>query len=144
MKKIKTVNLIAAILVLTVSVMMFLPFWHWDGQSASINGYVWMPSEHTTLEKYLSDTLGYKTNVNEIVRMPALMFLLGWVGVALCLIKMDSAWQMLCTIPFGIFGIIGFFSCDALRLGSAWQLMLILCFAIVILDLIGLLSFRGK
>ena len=45
-----------------------------------------------------------------------------------------------------IFGIIGFLSCDALRLGSTWvlMLMLMLCIAIIVLDLIGLLSFRGK
>lgn len=144
MKKIKTVNLIAALLVLIVSVMMFLPFWHWDGQSASINGYVWMPSEHTALEKHLSDALGYKTDINQIFQIPALMLLFGWAGFALCLIKRDSAWQMICTLPFGIFGIIGFLSCDALRLGSTWVLILMLCIAIIVLDLIGLLSFRGK
>ena len=43
-------------------------------------------------------------------------------------------------------GIVGFLSCDALRLGSTWvlMLMLMLCIAIIVLDLIGLLSFRGK
>lgn len=142
--RMRTVNIIVAVLVLVTSVMMFLPFWHYGDQSVSINSYVWMPSEHAELEKYFVEELGHKTDINQIVRMPALMFLPGWIGVVLCLVKRNNAWHMICTLPFGILGVISFLSCDALRIGSAWWLMMILCFAIILADLIGLLSAQGK
>lgn len=142
--RMQAISMITAVLTLAVSVMMFLPFWHFEEQSISINSYVWKPSEHTDFERSLAEELGHKPDVNQIVRMPALMFLPEWIGIALCLIMRTSAWQMICTLPFGVFGVIGFLSSDALRLGSTWRLMMILCFAIIIADLIDLLSCRGK
>lgn len=136
--RMKTINLIVAALVLVVSVMMFLPFWHYDDVSSSINGYVWMPSDQNGLENYLSQELGYKVDINQVVKTQALMFVLGYVGLALCLVKMDKPWSMFATLPFGVLGIVGYLTCEALRLGSTWWILLALCIAIVAVDVAGL------
>ena len=75
--RLKVTNFVVAALVLVVSAMMFLPFWHYNDASSSINGYVWMPSDQTGLEAYLSDELGYKVDINQVVRTQAFMFPLG-------------------------------------------------------------------
>ena len=142
--RLKVTNFVVAALVLVVSAMMFLPFWHYNDASSSINGYVWMPSDQTGLEVYLSDALGYKVDINQVVRTQAFMFTLGYVGLVLCLIKADKAWSMIATIPFGVLGIIGYLSCEALQLGSAWWVLLALCIAIVVVDVVGLIASKPQ
>lgn len=142
--RLKVTNFVVAALVLAVSVMMFLPFWHYNDTSSSINGYVWMPSDQTGLEAYLSDELGYKVDINQVVCTQAFMFPLGYVGLVLCLIKADKAWSMIATIPFGVLGIIGYLSCEALQLGSAWWVLLALCIAIIVVDVVGLIASKPQ
>lgn len=142
--RLKVTNYVVAALVLVVSAMMFLPFWHYNDASSSINGYVWMPSDQMGLEAYLSDELGYKVDINQVVRTQAFMFPLGYVVLVLCLIKADKAWSMIATIPFGVLGIIGYLSCEALQLGSAWWVLLALCIAIVVVDVVGLIASKPQ
>lgn len=138
--RLRAVNTTMLVLVLLVGLLMCLPFWHYDDQKVSMNGYVWWPYEHASIEAYFQETLGHKTDINSIVRMPALMFLPGLAGVILCLFQRNARWQMIATIPFGLLGVIGFLSSDALRLGSTWWLMLILCIGIAVVDIWELAS----
>lgn len=141
--RLRVTNIIVAVLILAVCLMMFMPFWHYDEESVSINGYVWFPTEHSSLETYLEGELGYKTEINQIIRMPIIMFVTGWIGIFLCFFKLSGAWQMICSLPFGVCGFIGFITCGALRLGNLWWLMMLLCIAVVLVDIVGLiLSFK--
>ena len=85
-----------------------------------------------------------KADINQVVRTQAFMFPLGYVGLVLCLIKADKAWSMIATIPFGVLGIIGYLSCEALQLGSAWWVLLALCIAIVVVDVVGLIASKPQ
>ncbi len=142
--RLRTFNLIVAVLIVVLNVLTFLPFWHCGGESVSISSYVWMPTEHSSLETAMAEELGEKVNVNEIVRMPALMVLPGWIGLALCLIKSDTPLQSIATLPFGVMGLIGYLGCDALRLGSFYWLMAALSAAVIVVDLIGLTALKEK
>lgn len=142
--RLRTFNLIVAVLIVVLNILTFLPFWRCGGESVSINGYVWTPTEHSSLETAMAEELGEKIDINEIVRMPALMVLPGWIGLALCLIKSDSPLQMIATLPFGVLGLIGYLGCDALRLGSFWWLMAALSAAVIAVDLIGLAAMKEK
>lgn len=142
--RLRTINLAVAILIVVINILTFIPFWHCGGESVSINGYVWMPTEHSSLETAMSEELGEKVNINDIVRMPALMVLPGWIGLALCLLQSGNPLQMIATIPFGVMGLIGYLGCDALRLGSFWWLMAALSATVIVLDLIGLAAMKEK
>jgi len=48
-------NLICALLMIILLVLHFAPFWTYgeNGETASIQGYVWFPTDHGALEKYI-------------------------------------------------------------------------------------------
>ena len=51
-------HFIGALAMLLVLVLLFTPFWRFDGQSASINAYVWNPGDQKALETYQSRFTG--------------------------------------------------------------------------------------
>lgn len=88
---------------------------------------------------------GTAGSVSMLVLRVSPWFLLAYlllIPVYLSSLKLErhARWQMIATIPFGLLGVIGFLSSDALRLGSTWWLMLILCIGIAAVDIWELAS----
>lgn len=127
-----TLNIVSSVIMLVLVVMLFTPYWHYgDGQSNSINGYVWMPTECRDLETYFEESLGEPVDLNRFISVPILLLVLGVGGIALNILKSYSAWTCLLSIPYGLIGIFGFLCDDALRLGSIWPLHLVLYIAVL-------------
>ena len=132
-------NYLSALMMLAVVVLLFTPFWHFGegeaAQAVSINSYVWFPGDHAELEVYFQNALGEKTDINQIIVSPILLLVFGALGTVICTLKADNKAVFLLPLAVGIAGICGFATVPALRLGSTWILMLILCITLVCLAL---------
>jgi len=127
-------NLIAAVLLVSLLVLQFMPFWQFgenQEMSASIQGYIWFPTDHKDLEAYFEQETGAKHDINSVLLMPILVLVLGAVGVVLCLMKNDRLWAAAFPTACGAVGLWGYLATAVIKLGVNWGLHLIVCLALV-------------
>ena len=153
------------LVMLAILALMFVPFWTYTGVNedtfepeqkvASINGYLWFPSDHNGLEDAFNeyeegglntlyeicpmnlDENGYVEDVdaNKIGFPIGFQILFGAFGVALCIWMAKSNAGAYLSIACGLAGIYGYLVVPALRMTSAalWISGLVLaCLAIVL------------
>lgn len=140
MDPVTLMNLLSAVLMLFLAVLQFTPYWQFNGQSSSINGYVWFPLDHTDLVNYLTENVG-AFDTNGVVWMPILTLLLALAGI-ICCIKWDDL--PICTaiaVVFGLVGLIGYSSIDIYGISSLCGLHLVLCVLALIAGAIGTILF---
>lgn len=143
MSKTRLFNFICAALMLMLLVLQFTPFWHYGDpeQTVSIQGYVWLPSNHGALEKQLQAELEDSSfTVENIIAMPILVMILGVVGIVFCLIKSENAFISLLPAFAGLIGTWGYLAGAAFHQGRGWGLHLVLC---VIILALGFISVAG-
>ncbi len=132
---------VSAILMVILLVLQFTPFWHYGeaGESCSISGYVWFPSDQKALESWLG-TQAENHDLNSFVGMPILILLLSAVGAVICMIKPDAGAAPLLPAACGLAGIIGYLTTPALKLGAGWAWHLLICIALLALGVYGLMQ----
>lgn len=142
------ISWLCAALMLVMLVLQFLPFWSFTGEagetSCSVNSFVWMPREHPDVTTYLQSTLGEEWTVQKVYAMPALQLVAGALGVAFALIK--PAWPLggICAVFCGGFGLWGYLTNAALKLGGMWGLHLAVSALVFAAGLFCLVSFFWK
>ena len=67
MKKTQTLNFVSVVLMAVYVILLFLPFWSYDGISSSIQSYIWFPGEKAELTAYLTAQLGESYTINNII-----------------------------------------------------------------------------
>ena len=140
MKKTKIWNYVSAVMMLVVLVMQFMPFWHYDGMSTSIQTYIWFPTDQKDLTSYLTAQLGADYNINSIVLAPIVILVSYVAGIVLAVIKGDNPWCKLVPIIGSLVGIWGFLVKPAYHLGSAWVVQLILCIGVAATAVIAMVK----
>lgn len=138
-------NWICALLMIVLLVMQFTPFWHYGeaGESCSISGYVWFPSDQKDLESWLG-TQADGHDLNSFVGMPILVLVLSAVGAVLCLIKPDKGMTTLLPTLCGAVGGIAYLTTPALKLGSGWAWHLLICIALLALGVCSLVQWAKE
>ena len=131
MSKTKVFNYVCAGLTLILLVLQFTPFWNYNGQTASINGFVWLNPQGTEINSWFASQLGAAVNVNSVVITSVLVLLLGAAGVVLCVMKSDIGLMALLPAAASLSGIYAFALKPVFRLGSTWIIQLVLCIAIL-------------
>lgn len=133
MKRTRMINLICIIFMLVLLILQFAPFWHYGepAETASIQGYVWFPTNHKALESYLQTATGNSSlTINNFLLMPIGILFICVSGMILCAMKSGYAYSTIPPFAAGVCGMIGFLSNEGFRLGSTWILQLILCLAL--------------
>lgn len=136
----KVFNYVCAALTLILLVLQFTPFWNYNGQSASINGYVWMNPQDTEIASWFTSQLGTSVNVNSVVISSVLVLLLGAAGAVLCVMKSHINLMALLPAAASLCGIYAFALKPVFRLGSTWIIQLILCIAILAISILTIVS----
>ena len=144
MKKTQTLNFVSVVLMAVYVILLFLPFWSYDGISSSIQSYIWFPGEKADLTAYLTAQLGESYTINNIIWPPILSFVAAVVGVILCAIYNDE--PLMCLIPIvgGLIGAWGYLTTPAFQLGGNWVLHLVVCIAMILIGVLTLLSGQKK
>ena len=136
MSKTKLFNYVCALLTLVLLVLQFTPFWNYNGQTASINGFVWLNPQGAEINNWFTSQLGTAVNVNSVVITSVLVLLLGVAGVVLCVMKSDIGLMALLPAASALSGIYAFALKPVFRLGSTWIVQLVLCIAILAMAII--------
>lgn len=131
-------NYVCALLTLALLVLQFTPFWHYNGKSASINGYVWLNPQDNEIKDWFAAQLGTAQNVNSIVISSVLVLLFGVVGMVLCVRKSKLSLMTVLPAVASLSGIYAFIFKPVFRLGSTWIIQFVLCLAILIIAVLSI------
>lgn len=158
-------NLLAALLMVALVVMMFMPYWHYtatesvretqvvDGKTktvskrvevekaTSMNEYVWFPNDYKPLQNALKAEMDIKKlEVTPTVLQPVVMLLFSVVGAAFCLIRPSSKVAAFLPALVGAFGIWGFAAHEIYRtMNTMWTPMLVICCLLFVLGVVGMI-----
>ena len=131
-------NYVCAFLTVCLLIFQFTPFWHFNGKTMSINGYVWLDPGNSEIASWFTSQLGAAPNINTVVTTTVLVLLLGVASVVLCIWKADNRFIALLPAACALSGIYGFLVKPVFRLGSSWILQLILCILILAVAILAI------
>lgn len=146
MKYSKTIAKILCFLLIAMMlgmlVMQFQPFWSAEGDEASLAGYIWVPKDHKILTKYFMNVYENEFNLvfkmNNIFPVPVMVFACCILGIMICLWKSGKWFSFLLPTLGGFYGVQGYLSQRIFQLGHNWQVHLMLCGAILVIAIGGL------
>lgn len=137
----KTLSIIAMGLLVVLFVLQLLPFWSFEGNSASIQSYVWFPHNHEAINSYIASQVGGNYQINDMMIMPVLVAFATVIGVAMGAWQKMAMWVNAIPLLGGIIGVWGYFSHPALRMGSGWVLQLLVSVATVVVAVMAFVAF---
>lgn len=133
---------LCALVLAAILVCQFTPFWSYpieDGEaSVSIGSYIWFPTENKTVDSYITSNVSAGYSISQLVVPVILVLLLGAVGLVMCLFKHTNAWTGLLPLCCGLAGLYGFLCQEAFKLGTAWNIHVLLYAAAAILGALAL------
>lgn len=145
-------NYICAGLMLVLLVLQFLPG-YWTAQkakpekdgtyktdSASLQGYMWVPSEHTVLEDYFDDLYGDGLVMNDAVMMPVVTLACGVLQLVLCAFMSHKSTLTILPAIAGVFGVTGYLGYPIYRLNGLWVVHFVLAVLILIVSAASLVT----
>ena len=134
------IGLAAAALMLVVFVLHFLPYWSYQGESASIAGYIIRPYEHNTFTNLFRSYFGKKYRITLLFGLPMALTMVGSLaGSVLCILRSSGKATWLVPISCGILGLFGLLTNQPYRLGGLWMPMVILFALVLCVGILGLI-----
>lgn len=142
-------NVVCAVLMLALLVLQFLPnYWtcqndrpdkdgNYKTDSASLQGYMWMPTEHKLLGNHFEDLYGKNFELNQVVLMPVVTLAFSAIGAVLALVNRRTKVTGKLGILVGAVGAYGYLSHPIFRMNALWIVHLVVC---VVMALVGLTS----
>ena len=129
--------IVCAVLMLSVLVLQFTPFWHIgegeEQQDVSIGAYVWFPSDHKEVDTYMKEQVSSDYTISGVVGVHSLVLVLSAVGLVLCLIKPTMPVTPVVVIGSSLSGLVGCLGMKAFQLGATWLWLLILFIAALVM-----------
>lgn len=142
MDKKMSINVLGAILMVVFLLLTFSPYWSLGSGEASISiqKYLWFPSDQKALVSSLTEQLGLAKSfdITTIVLAPLGTMVLCAIGVVVTCIKARSGWVPVFPAAAGLIGLVGYLSNDVFRLGFAWMLHMIICIALFVIGMYGI------
>lgn len=126
----KLCSVICIVLMLALILCHLMPFWTLDGESTSLQEFIWFCTDHNDISNYLED-VDPQFDMNSFILLPILMFVAAVLGVAFCLLKSDRPWTVIFPAVCGLSGIIAYLTDPALRSGFLWWLHLLVCVGVL-------------
>ena len=125
-------SILCAVLMLALLLCQLMPFWTLNGETISLQEYIWFCSEHAEVSAYLTG-IDAQFNVNNFVTGPIIVLVVAVVGFFGCLIKPKKIWGSIASAICGLVGVFIYLTDAALQSGSFWILHLLLCVAVLAL-----------
>lgn len=114
---VKTLNIISALLMVAMLACQFLPYWQFgEGESVSLHGYVWFPTDHKPLTDALLPLVkNYPSNQAALACVPVLALCL--LSLFLCLSKSDKQQMGIFPLLTGSAGLVLYLTSPVMRAG---------------------------
>ena len=137
----KALNIISALLMVVLLACQFMPYWRFgEGETLSIQGYVWFPTKHPALTEELLP-LVEKFPCNQAVMACIPVMILCLLGVWFCLSKSGKPLIGLLPVLTGAVGLLMYLTSPVMRAGMlCWLHVAVLALLLVT----GILTLAGK
>ena len=145
-------NIICAVLTLVLLVFQFLPG-YWTAQkakpekdgtyktdTASLQGYMWVPSEHTVLDDYFDDLYGDELVMNDAVMMPIITLVCGVLHLVFCVFMRHKSALAILPAMAGASGAIGYLQFPIYQLNALWIVHFVLAVLILLVSVASLVT----
>lgn len=141
-------NLVCAVLMFALLVLQFLPgYWNcqkdkpdkngvYQSESASLQGYMWTPSEFKLFDDYFEDLYGKQFELNHVVMMPVATLAFGVLGIVLALAQRRKKLGSTFGILVGAIGAQGYLGHPIFQLNPIWVVHVALCVLMVVVGLV--------
>lgn len=134
-------NIICAVLMLTLIVCQFIPFWTTTtGDSISIQEYTWLPHHNKDLDTDFKANFGKEYGINDVVLMPIVVLVVGALGVIFTVMFMKKCGIVICPLLVGGLTTFEYLTNPAFQMGAGWVLHLVLGIAILLGAIIPLIQ----
>ena len=137
----RTLNYICAGITFILLVLQFTPFWKFNGNLASINGYVWLYPKNKELAEWFVSNLGRDFNIYSVVIPSVLILFFGFFGLFLCIKKSHSGLSPLLPAGASLIVIYSHVLIPVFRLGFTWNIQLVLSILILIVALLMIVNY---
>ena len=146
LSKMQWFGIAAAVLMLALFVMHFLPYWLYQGESVSIAGYVIRPYEYGTFTELFRSYFGKKYRITLLFGLPMVLTMVGCLaGSVLCTIKSSKALVYLVPIVSGACCLFGLLTGLPYALSGMRLPMIIVSALVLLCGCLGLvLALRAK
>ncbi len=138
----KIICIIAAVMMLATLVMMFLPFWSANEDTASVAGYVALPKSHSGINKFFKNLFksdfGIKFSMKYVYPMPVVVFFSCILGLFLCVKNFGKFLSFVLPTVAGIYGAQGYLLNIVFQYGMNWQLHMVICIVLAVVGIAGL------
>lgn len=124
-KKQSVLNVLLSFFMFLMLVLQFLPFWHTEDASCSIQCMVWFPDDQPQIEKHITEITGMPFNIDSVVWLTLGTFLCCILGIVYCLSKKHAVFPSVFPAIGGIMAIWNYVSRPALQLGALWPVHLL-------------------
>ena len=128
---------LCAILMLTVLILQYIPYWTYSDGSASIADYVWWPEHHKALTKEFRNDFGRDYAVQQIVLMPVTILVTTILGVVVCVLKPGKIGAFILPLITGAMGLYGFLTVPVFSLGSTYIVQIVASAVLLVVAIIG-------
>lgn len=138
-------NLLCSVLMIILVALQFMPFFTYGeaGETASIQSYVWFPTEYSALEKEITFVVpGH--SIASLVPMPLIVILCCAVGLVMSLFMGERPFVSVFPAACGLAGVWGYLTKPEFQLGANWQWHLILSIIIAAAGVLSLIMNAGS
>lgn len=147
-KSLRPVTLIgigAALLMLTLVVLYFIPYWLYQGQSVSLGGYIWRPYKHSAFTDLFKSYFGKSFRVTLLFSLPmALTLVTNTLGAVLCAINSHKGVTFLLPVISGSLGLYALITSPAFQLSGLWTIHVVLYGLVLALGIVGMILSHKK
>jgi len=146
MKKqtVKICNILCAVLMLALILCHLMPFWTLNGESLSLQEFIWFCTEHADISSYLG-SVDPQFSMNSFIVAPVLIFVSAVLGAVFYVTKPNRIWTAVFPITCGIVGTIAYLIDPALQSGANWWLHLLICIGLLAAGVVsGIFAYQIK
>ena len=139
-KNVKIFNWACIALIAVILVLQFIPYWNVDGETFSIQGYIWNEPTNRVLSNYIKSFVGMDYKVGDLaLTAGAHMVVSIWVAF-LVLRRSTSNLTAYLSIITGVIGTIGMITEPAFQINPLWIALLVLNIVLVAVAVLRILA----
>lgn len=132
------IGIAAAALMVAVVVMHFIPFWRYQGESASIAAYIWRPYKNTAFTELFRSYFGKGFKMTLLLGLPMALSLVGnAAGAVACAVKSSRAAVYMIPVVGGLSGLLGLLVSPVFKLSGLWLPLLVLHGLVLAVGILG-------
>lgn len=143
-KQTKIFKWASLVLLVAIFALQFIPFWNIEGESFSIQDYIWNEATNRTVTDYIKSFIGNDYRVSSLAFTAGVQLIAPAITFILYLRKSSCNAIGFFTFVTGVIGTWGFLTKPAFQLGTLWIVYLVIDILLVISSIMLFVAFNKE